>query len=160
MRYIRSYVRLHDGMVPEWMFDQIFRVIPGAAHEVVIVRNSPDGYQCLLLKRDDDDPFFAGKWHFPGTMIRSGDAVDPHSLWDRIANELGADVNELVQFPCSKSIANLFKNARQEAVSLAYIVEAPTGWECANGTWFLVDRMPLNSMLIEHIGIMSQMCLL
>jgi hypothetical protein len=69
--------------VPPEVFNALLGAIPTVAIELVAFK---DG-KVVLFPRPEDDPFFAGKVHFAGTVIRRGDTEA--SALTRAAEELG-----------------------------------------------------------------------
>lgn len=161
MVYLRSYADENGGMIPPWMFDEVFKMVPGAAHEICLEKWIDGTRHYLLVQRGEDDAYFAGIWHFPGTMYRVGDVHDMMRLWQRMADEIGCDAAELEGFPRSRVLVTPFANARQEAVSTAYLVKVPDDWECEHGTWLTAwDIEDLGAaVLAEHKGIHADLIL-
>lgn len=59
--------------VPLPVFFEFARLQCVPVLELVPLRRQEGRAEVLLIKRPADDPFFAGLWHTPGTIIRSRD---------------------------------------------------------------------------------------
>jgi hypothetical protein len=70
---VKILERLQPGMLPPAIFLEIARLTVTPILEIVPLRLTEDGVKVLLLKRDEDDPIWAGKLHTPGTIIRAND---------------------------------------------------------------------------------------
>lgn len=69
--------KLEPGYLPEPIFYALSRLCVTAAAEVVPIRRSMNGgYEVLLTRRPDSDPFFGGLVHCPGQIYRPGDTLD------------------------------------------------------------------------------------
>lgn len=66
---------LEPGFLPYPIFTQIARLTVNPILEIVPLRSYKDKIQVLLLKRDDNDEFWPGEFHTPGTNFRATDEV-------------------------------------------------------------------------------------
>ena len=67
--------------LPPAIFDATLGIIPTVAFELVVISqvNAGRGHtepRVLLLPRPENDPFFKGMVHSPGTVMRLGDTVE------------------------------------------------------------------------------------
>lgn len=68
--------KLQPGFLPSDIFYAISRLTVLTAAEMVPLRRRMDGgFDVLLTRRPDDDPFFAGLMHCPGQIFRPGDSL-------------------------------------------------------------------------------------
>jgi ADP-ribose pyrophosphatase YjhB (NUDIX family) len=75
--------RLPRGFLPNPIFLEVTRLVVTPVTEFAPMREKEGKLQVLLTQRPDDDPNWPGKWHVPGTVVRStdqkghlGDAMD------------------------------------------------------------------------------------
>ena len=68
--------KLQPGFLPSGVFYSISRLTVLTAAEMVPLRRRADGgFDVLLTRRPDDDPFFARLMHCPGQIFRPGDSL-------------------------------------------------------------------------------------
>ena len=82
-----ALLRKVEWPVSRDVFDGLLGAVPTVAIEVVIL--SPDKKRVVLIPREMDDPFFAGKVHSPGTIMRRGDTEA--TALDRAMREISAE---------------------------------------------------------------------
>ncbi len=73
--------------LPPAIFDALLSIVPTVAIEVQVFMHTMEGPRVLLLPRPENDPFFAGRVHGPGTVMRLGDTE--LSALTRALGELG-----------------------------------------------------------------------
>jgi hypothetical protein len=63
------------GLLPEDLFIELARLTVLSTVEVVCLRQGAAGIEVLLTQRAETDPFWAGQWHSPGSVIRPQDPL-------------------------------------------------------------------------------------
>lgn len=132
--------------LPEPIFDGVLAVIPGTSMEVVPIYKDDKGeLHVFLTKRSENDRFWPGEYHCPGSMVLNSDVVlgGTDHVWKRLKakeferQDLGS--------PVFASPA-LLETKRGQEVALIYYVDIPE--DLKNGRYFLVNNLPEN--LIDH----------
>ena len=67
--------RLEPGRQPLPLFTQLARLVVTSTVEMVPLKNTGENPKVLLAKRSDDDPWWPGQWHLPGTVLLPTDKV-------------------------------------------------------------------------------------
>ena len=76
------------GYLPAPLFNQITRLGVSSFLELVALRMNGGNVEVLLTKRDEDDEFWPGLYHNPGTVFRNYDSNHTfNSLLDRLYGE-------------------------------------------------------------------------
>jgi hypothetical protein len=126
------------------------------AIEAVVLRRRKGRLEVLLFKRPDDDPFYGGMWHSPGTILRGKDAegglpgkpVGYEKAFDRLAR------GELkVNFAGHKKFAGslFFLSPRGPENCLVFVCRI--AGEPVKGTFYPVDDLPENTVLAHRLSI-------
>ncbi|MBI4092481.1 MAG: NUDIX hydrolase [Candidatus Kerfeldbacteria bacterium] len=68
--------QLEPGFLPFEIFSQISRLVRLPVVNVIPVRQEASRIQIGLIKRENDDPWWPGRWHLPGTVILSTDTMN------------------------------------------------------------------------------------
>lgn len=143
-RYLQTLSK--KGKLPKPVFEGAFNVLPGVAYEVVALNDDWGGRpRVFLTKRDENDKYWPGMWHCPGTMIFNNDFLDDRlsGAWERLrTTEFG-----------SKELGNpdrvrvLFLNTtRGKEVAVVHLLMVPG--DLQNGRFFSTADLPEN--LINH----------
>lgn len=133
--------QLEPGFLPRPIFDQIARLITLPVVEFVPLRRGSEGVvEVLLLKRPDDDPFWPGLLHTPGTIVRATDLrpeADNEQAFNRIAHD------ELKDTKISRPHfvgSMLHKSKRGTEQAGLYWVKVTSDPQI--GEFYLVDNLP------------------
>ena len=65
---------------------------PRQAASIIVLRDSPDGPEVLLVERNPKQRFMGGAWVFPGGAVHAGDA--DHAAHFGFPKEVGARLRE------------------------------------------------------------------
>lgn len=68
--------RLEPGRQPLPLFIQLARHVVTSTVEMVSLKGEGDTLRVLLAKRPDDDLWWPGQWHLPGTVLLPTDIAD------------------------------------------------------------------------------------
>lgn len=80
--------RLPKGFLPYPLFMAITAKVVTPTLELAIFRNTSKGLEILLTRRPDDDKYWPGEWHVPGTVIRSTDQEGSYkTCFERILSD-------------------------------------------------------------------------
>ncbi|MEK7539927.1 MAG: NUDIX hydrolase [Patescibacteria group bacterium] len=124
----------------------------------VVVRN-PKG-QVLVVKRNIDP--FRGLWVNPGGHLEKGQTVEECALTE-LAEETG-----LVVGPQDLKLINVFSSPERDTrtdyqrISVAYLVEAPDGWEprlneeANEWKWIDPKDVSRSDMGFDHFDVITQ----
>ena len=85
---VQGLKRLEPGYLPQEIFHQIARLSVTAIVELVPLIQTSSGVAVLLTRRPDDDQYWPGMLHTPGTAIRSNDASYKEALRRILTDEL------------------------------------------------------------------------
>jgi len=73
--------RLEPGLQPLPLFVQLARLVVMSTVEIVPFKPADENPKVLLAKRPDDDMWWPGQWHIPGTvLLPTDDATDVHDF--------------------------------------------------------------------------------
>lgn len=132
------------GLLPEELFIELARLTVLAGVEVVCLRRGVAGVEVLLMQRAETDPFWAGQWHSPGSIVRPTDSAGSYvDAFKRIlSGELG-----LPNWSEPAFVGTYFWHAKRgSAVSLVHWVDV-TGVTMPVGTFFPVAALPENTIV-------------
>jgi len=137
---LRRFQR-RTGILPTWYFFAIAKFIPMTAYELLITRQCSSGREVLLFRRPDDDRYWPGMWHYPGTVVRTGDRGD--DVWRRLSIEVGV--------PIKTSELRLIRtrigiNERGSSVFLIHHLESGDTANFPEGRFFPVTAIPQNTV--------------
>ena len=74
--------RLEPGRQPFSLFEQLARHVVTSTVEIVPLLQSDGAQKVLLARRPDDDPWWPGMWHLPGTILLPSDAANDTRDYD------------------------------------------------------------------------------
>lgn len=94
----RLLSKWRGGRISTPVFTQLARITPIAIVEVVILRDSNEALETLLIPRPKDDPIWHGMYHTPGTTLRASDykRADQNPLkgaFERIEREVNNELS-------------------------------------------------------------------
>ena len=111
------------------------------AATAIVMRDSPDGPEVLLVQRNPEQRFMGGAWVFPGGAVHDDDDGHSGAALRELEEEAGiaiADIEQLVPF--SRWITPAEVSIRFD--TLFYVAEAPPGAEvhidgaeCVDARW-------------------------
>lgn len=124
------------------VFNEIAGHVPLPFVEVVFLRDGDDGrVATLLIPRPDNDEFWPGMWHTPGTALRNTDfeREDKNPLngaLERIRGEVGGDFLYPPVF-----VGNFFVLARRGAGVAAAYYTGFSGERREDNKWYPVEKL-------------------
>lgn len=132
------------GLLPEDLFIELARLTVLAGVEVVCLRQGVAGVEVLLTQRADADPFWAGQWHSPGSIVRPLDQAGSYvSAFERI---LGGELN-LSSWSEPVFVGTWFWHAKRgSAVSLVHWLDV-TNVTMPVGMFFPITALPENTIV-------------
>src|SRR5688572_10698223 len=92
-----------DGPAPGELLNEGEVTVPRPAASVIVLRDSPDGPEVLLVQRNPEQRFMGGAWVFPGGAVSEDEdggepaAAGIRELQEEASVELGSDA-ELIPF--------------------------------------------------------------
>ena len=149
-------------------------VEPRQAASLILLRDSADGAEVLLVKRNPQQRFMGGAWVFPGGAVDAGEASDPAATAVReLEEEAGIELPghaELVPF--SRWITPEGENVTIRFDTWFFAAEAPggaearpDGGECVDARWLTPagalaaharDELALVFPTIKHLELLSE----
>ena len=120
--------RLEPGRQPLPLFTQLARHVVTSTVEVVPLMERNDKIEVLMAKRSDDDLWWPGQWHLPGTVLLPTDAVSHAYDYETIVARLYTD--EFSQSVVKRGDARVFDVQRRLI---------PRGSEQTVFAWSLID---------------------
>lgn len=148
--------RLPRGFLPLEVFNSIAELVATPTIDVAPLRERDGRLEVFMLPRPDDDPYWAGQWHMPGTVLRSTDNEgDFSSGFERLFAKKGEGEGKIVPVTEPKHIGTKFWNVERgrELDHMHYVVVETTGDDVdLPGVFFPVDELPDNT--IEHHKVM------
>lgn len=142
------------GSISTPVFTELARMTPQPIVEIVIFREKNGVLETLLIPRPDDDIVWPGKFHTPGTALRTSDYYrEDHNplngAFERIQNK-----NELnTTFVSPPIFAGRLHRLgdRGPEVAEVYIAELPEEpSKSKNHIWYPVEQLANNSSFIQH----------
>jgi hypothetical protein len=138
--------RLPRGYLPQPLFVAVASKIVTPTLELVILKKVNEQTQVLLTKRPDDDKFWPGEWHIPGTVIRSTDTESTYeSCFTRILDD---ELEGLVTItkPSRVSI-EFWEIERGRELDQLFVTNCVNAQEVSDSIrFFPVDALPKNLM--------------
>lgn len=149
-------------------------VEPRQAASLILLRDSADGAEVLLVKRNPAQRFMGGAWVFPGGAVDAGERSDPAATAVReLEEEAGIAlpaVAELVPFsrwitPEGENVTIRFDTWFFAAEAPAGAEARPDGGECVDARWLTPagalaaharDELALVFPTIKHLELLSE----
>jgi 8-oxo-dGTP pyrophosphatase MutT (NUDIX family) len=142
------------------------------AASLILLRDSPDGPEVLLVQRNPEQRFMGGAWVFPGGATHAGDDADHAATAVRELEEeagiaLGPDV-ELVPFSrwiTPEQVKVRFDTWFFAAEAPPDVEAKPDGAECVDARWLrpaaalsahAQDELALVFPTIKHLELLSE----
>lgn len=135
--------KLEPGRQPYELFREAARLFVQPTVELLPVKRSDNGPQVLLVKRPEDDEFWPGEWHIPGSIALSTDPIENGS-------EYSAPIKRIMDHDLDgslKIVRGPFELGTQRRAS-------PRGSELAVVHWAEVDGEPSNGAFFNMAGIL------
>ena len=148
-------------------------VEPRQAASLILLRDSADGAEVLLVQRNPEQRFMGGAWVFPGGAVDAGEADHAATAARELEEEAGIalpDGTELVPFsrwitPEAEGATIRFDTWFFAARAPAGAEAAPDGGECVDARWLTPaaalaahaeDRLALVFPTIKHLELLSE----
>ena len=150
-------------------------VEPRQAASLILLRESADGAEVLLVQRNPEQRFMGGAWVFPGGAVHDGEDADHAATAVReLEEEAGIrlpDDAELVQFsrwitPEGELVSIRFDTWFYAARAPDGAEARPDGGECVDARWLTPagaleaharDELALVFPTIKHLELLSEM---
>lgn len=141
--------RLKPGFLPFPIFNEVARLTVLPIVDIVPIRRENGVTQVLLTQREEDDPFWPGMWHNPGTVVRATDSGDYTDAFARvIESELGIEKPAVIKYA-----AHLFHHTNRGAESSRiYWAELPE--QPRHGKYFSIDNLP-KDVIQSHLAVLE-----
>ncbi len=151
VEYLR---RLPKGFLPLEIFNAVAELVTTPTIEVAPVRMNAEGNaEVLLLQRPDDDAYWPGEWHMPGTVLRSTD--EEGSFTSGFKRIFGGELaGKVVPLGEPKVLGtNFWDVERGRELATKHFVEVEVDADAElPGKFFALDNIPENT--IEHHRVM------
>lgn len=141
-----TLARLQPGFLPFDFFIQLARLTVTPTLELVPLRTNNGHVEVLLIPRANDDKFWPGELHVPGTIIRSTDR-DPHfaEAFDRLfKNELKSPTASQPTFVTS------MVNQTKRGTECIQVFYTEISGEPPVGTFYDVNQLPTNLLASQR----------
>ena len=150
-------------------------VEPRQAASLILLRDSADGAEVLLVQRNPEQRFMGGAWVFPGGAVHPGEDPDHAATAVReLEEEAGIalpDDAELVPFsrwitPDGEQVTIRFDTWFYAARAPEAAVARPDGGECVDARWLTPaaalaahakDELALVFPTIKHLELLSEL---
>ena len=144
---------------------------PRQAASIIVLRDSPDGPEVLLVQRNPKQRFMGGAWVFPGGAVHAEDAGHSAAAIRELKEEAGIDL------PHGADVVQWSRWITPEEVKVRFdtwffVAEAPPraeatvdGGECVDSRWlrpaaaleaFARDELMLVFPTIKHLEALAQ----
>jgi 8-oxo-dGTP pyrophosphatase MutT (NUDIX family) len=141
------------------------------AASIIVLRDSPDGPEVLLVQRNPKQHFMGGAWVFPGGAVHAGDTDHAAAAIRELEEEAGIDLPKDAEVvPWSRWITPEEVKVRFD--TWFFVTEAPPaaeatvdGSECVDARWlrpaaaldaFARDELMLVFPTIKHLEALAQ----
>ena len=154
--------RLEPGRQPLPLFIQLARLVVTSTVEMVPLRQVNDHEQVLLAQRPDDDLWWPGQWHLPGTvLLPTDDASNVHD-YNTPVNRLYKD--EFAGTVSMKGNVNIFDAQRrsgargsEQTVFGWSLIDLADGYEDVSGGQLfdadhVANELAGESVIDGHLG--------
>src|ERR671915_1273290 len=145
---------------------------PRQAASIIVLRDSPDGPEVLLVQRNPSQRFMGGAWVFPGGAVHAEDADHAAAAVRELAEEAGIALDDAATVvPWSRWITP--EEVRVRFDTWFFVTEAPPGaeatadgGECVAARWlrpadaleaFRRDELMLVFPTIKHLEALASM---
>lgn len=133
--------KLSPGFLPQEIFFQMCRLNVLSAFEIIPLRMKEGKVEVLLTERPDNDLFWGGQWHTPGSIILSTDTPDSlNDVKERVLKELNYPQEKYCDLIYSSM--ELKKWKRGMTISIYHYLEVEENYGV--GRFFPVDELPEN----------------
>ncbi len=155
------------GKIPRWAFETLPRIIPQFSIELAVLRPdasmNADRHEVFLIQRPNDDPYWPGELHIPGTTMYMLD--DEASMWKRLLDsELlvakdGRRPAMKTQFAFHMTTTRA-ERARGPGMHAVFYAWVPPGTTFENGVFYPMRTLPTNTighhrrmigLLVDHL---------
>jgi len=140
--------RLPKGYLPFPLFVAVTSKVVTPTLELVILHEIDGVMHVVLTRRPDDDTYWPGEWHVPGTVIRSTDTVGTfESCFERIIHD---ELKGSVEISTPEFVGVKFWDIKRgREVDQIFCVNAASVAELPDDIrLFPLDALPSN--LMEH----------
>lgn len=110
------------------------------AASVIVLRDSPDGPEVLLVQRNPEQKFMGGAWVFPGGAVHDEDGGTARTAVREAQEEAGLDLDDAALVPFSRWITPKMVKVRFD--TWFFVARAPDGAdpvcdgsECVDARW-------------------------
>lgn len=135
---------LEPGFIPKEIFGQVARLVRLPMVDLIPIRREGSSWSIGLVQRNENDTWWPGMWHLPGTYLRSTDTLK--SAFSRLRKEELSLVRSGIPTFCGVSIHSSTRGAE---VVLIYIIEQCIFKKSSAMKWFPVDKLPKNFIKSE-----------
>lgn len=157
--------KLDPKELPPRLFHAVERITALTAIETVFLRERKGQLEVLLLKRSDNDLYYPGMWHSPGSILRGDD--DPEraritgnsfeilklkgfliNYWKPFLRILDGELG--VWFAQSPKFVGTMLYATPRGLEHGVVFLCECDREPKKGTWYSLDRLPENMVAHHH----------
>ena len=135
--------RLEPGYLPEPVFFELSRLMVVPVVELVPLRMRGDSAEVLLLDRGDDDPYWPGTVHVPGTVFMATDS--PGNLEDALTRLIEGELEGVATMGRPQFVKTIFHRTRR-GKQLANVHFVELADEPELGKFYPADDLPDNTM--------------
>lgn len=138
--------RLPKGHLPYQLFMAVASKVVTPTLELLVIQDKGTNVEILLTRRPDDDKYWPGQWHVPGTVIRSTDIEGSFdSCINRIlTDELAGSVT--IAKPIFVSLEFWEVERGREIDQLFYVNVVNSKQLPENARFFPINKLPENLM--------------
>jgi ADP-ribose pyrophosphatase YjhB (NUDIX family) len=133
------------------VFDALLKITPRTSIETVIARRQQGMIEVLLTKRPDDDPYFPGQWHSPGSFFRQRETLA--DVLHRISRR---EIRAKIIHPQFVTYQNNWNEPRGHTIGLVHLCQTES--EPQEGEFFSLHNLPDN--IVWHHPEMLEMATL
>ena len=139
--------KFEPDQIPLVVFNQIARLTVIPVIEIILV----SGEKILLLKRPDNDIYWAGKFHLPGKILSLSDAKSPDEYAQNIVAQLNPNIQGKLKFCGLKS----YPTNRGAELAIIYMLRVNSFTNISHGYPTNINDLVSLNIIAEHKNIIE-----
>jgi hypothetical protein len=128
------------GKIPREVYESLARFFPQACVELAVLRQSEDELEIFLSARPDDDPYWPGQLHMPGTTLYALDSEE--TMWSRLMHNELRELNGRRPTLAFNHVTTYDDRERGACMHAVYLTVVEAGTEISSGQFYPLRDIP------------------